>query len=169
MTSKLRKHGELTAQQLVAIEFLIVKRGSNMTYGEIAEVAGVSVKTLERWRKFPDFQNELRRRALETMGEALPQVLKTLTGKALEGNNKSIELFLKALGILKGEYDINTRPGYRKTLMSYYGKNLQHHNILAHFSTSTLCPSIHVSLSKNTCFPIPFTHYQITKKSRINK
>lgn len=110
MTSKLRKYGELTAQQLVAIEFLIVKRGSNMTYGEIAEVAGVSVKTLERWRKFPDFQNELRRRALETMGEALPQVLETLTGKALEGNNKSIELFLKALGILSGDYDINTRP-----------------------------------------------------------
>lgn len=110
MTSKLTKHGELTAQQIVAVEFLIAKRGSNMTYAEIAEVAGVSVKTLERWRKQPEFQDELRRRALEIMGEALPQVLDTLTKKAIEGNNKSIELFLKALGILSGEHDLMARP-----------------------------------------------------------
>lgn len=107
--SKLIKYGELTTQQHLAIEPLLMKRGANMTYAQIAEEIGVSTKTLERWRRLPEFQVELRRRSIETMAEALPSVVSTLTRKAMEGNNKSIELYLKTLGLLRQEFDITTR------------------------------------------------------------
>ena len=109
MTSKLVKYGELTSQQLTAIEFLLAKRGSNIKYTEISEAVGVSVKTLERWRKLPEFQAEQRRRSIEIMGDSLPLVLDTLTRKAIGGNNKSIEIFLKSIGILRSELDITAR------------------------------------------------------------
>lgn len=109
MTSKLVKYGELTSQQLTAIEYLLAKRGSNIKYTEISEAVGVSVKTLERWRKLPEFQAEQRRRSIEIMGDSLPLVLDTLTRKAIGGNNKSIEIFLKSIGILRSELDITAR------------------------------------------------------------
>jgi len=109
VTSKLIRHGELTPQMLTAIEFLLVKRGSNLKYSEIAQAVSVSVKTLGRWRKLPEFQAELRRRSVEIMGESLPLVLEALTKKAIAGNNKSIELYLKAIGVLREGFDITAR------------------------------------------------------------
>lgn len=109
MTSKLVRQGELTPQMLTAIEYLLVKRGSNVKYSEIAQAVGVSVKTLERWRKMPEFQVEQRRRSIEIMGDSLPLVLDTLTKKAIAGNNKSIELYLKTLGLLREGFDISAR------------------------------------------------------------
>jgi hypothetical protein len=94
---------------LTAIEYLLAKRGSNLKYSEIAHAVSISVKTLERWRKLPEFQAELRRRSIEVMGEALPLVLETLTKKAIAGNNKSIELYLKAMGVLREGFDITAR------------------------------------------------------------
>lgn len=109
MTSKLIRQGELTPQMQTAIEYLLVKRGSNVKYSEIAQAVGVSVKTLERWRKMPEFQAEQRRRSIEIMGDSLPLVLDKLTKKAIAGNNKSIELYLKTLGLLSEGFDITAR------------------------------------------------------------
>ena len=107
--SKLTRYGDLTSEQILAIDLLVLKQGSEMSYSEIAEMVGVSVKTLERWRKIPEFQKEVRTRTIELMGESLPKVLNTLTKKAIEGNNKSIELYLKTLGLLKQEIDFTSR------------------------------------------------------------
>ena len=109
--SKLTRYGELTSQQILTVDLLVLKQGSEMTYTEIGELVGVAVKTLERWRKIPEFQKEVRTRTIELMGESLPDVLTTLTRKAIGGNNKSIELYLKTLGLLKQEIDITARPG----------------------------------------------------------
>ncbi|MCG9969935.1 hypothetical protein L9W92_18225 [Pelotomaculum terephthalicicum JT] len=92
-----------------AIEFLLVKRGSNVKYSKIAQAVGVSVRTLGRWRKLPEFQAEQRRRSIEIMGDSLPLVLDTLTKKAIAGNNKSIELYLKTLGLIREGFDIMAR------------------------------------------------------------
>lgn len=108
--SKMAKFGELTSQQLMAIELLAAKRGSNMKYSEIAESVGISERTLGRWRQSPDFQAELRRRTLEVAGNALPDVLHVLTKKALSGHTKSIELYLKAVGVLGDKQDHTVRP-----------------------------------------------------------
>ena len=109
--SKLTGYGDLTSQQILAVDLLVLKQGSEMTYTEIAELVGVAVKTLERWRKIPEFQKEVRTRTIELMGESLPDVLATLTRKAIGGNNKCIEIYLKTLGLLKQEIDITARPG----------------------------------------------------------
>ena len=77
--SKLAKYGDLTSQQILAVDLLVLKHGSGMSYTEIAELVGVAVKTLERWRKIPEFQKEVRTRTIELMGESLPDVLATLT------------------------------------------------------------------------------------------
>lgn len=109
MTSKFIRQGELTPQMITAIEFLLVKRGSNVKYSEVAQAVGVSVKTLERWRKLPEFQAEQRRRSIEIMGDSLPLVLDTLTRKAIGGNNKAIELFLKSVSVLRSDIEITAR------------------------------------------------------------
>ena len=51
--SKLTRYGDLTSQQILAVDLLVLKHGSGMSYTEIAELVGVAVKTLERWRKIP--------------------------------------------------------------------------------------------------------------------
>ncbi|KYC49172.1 MAG: hypothetical protein AMQ74_01468 [Candidatus Methanofastidiosum methylothiophilum] len=43
------------------------------------------------------------------MGDSLPLVLDTLTKKAIAGNNKSIELYLKTLGLIREGFDIMAR------------------------------------------------------------
>jgi len=104
-----RRDEPLTLQQLMAIEMLLIREIKKITYAEIAEACGVSERTLQRWRRLPEFQKEYRRRALEVLGDSLPQVLKVLEKKALQGSNKSIELYLKTLGMLKSEMDVTAR------------------------------------------------------------
>ena len=71
--SKLAKYGDLTSQQILAVDLLVLKHGIEMSYTEIAELVGVVVKT--HWRdEIPEFQKEVRTRTIELMGESLPDV-----------------------------------------------------------------------------------------------
>jgi len=91
---------ELTPEQLMAVEMIVCKRGAGIKYSEIASSVGVSERTLLRWRQTPEFREELRRRTLELNGEHLPRVLEALVKRALAGNVKAVELFLKVEGLL---------------------------------------------------------------------
>ncbi|XEC93393.1 phBC6A51 family helix-turn-helix protein [Paenibacillus tarimensis] len=107
---KLIKHGELTSEQLHAIEYLALPKRGNMSYEEIAAAIGVSSKSLQRWRKEPIFQEAVRRRSLELMGERLPDVLASMVDRAVNGSGKHAELVLKSLGILKDQHVVEARP-----------------------------------------------------------
>jgi hypothetical protein len=66
---KLMKYGELTAEQLLAVEYLAQPKRAGLKYTEIAEKCGCDVRTLQRWRRLPAFQVAVRKRTLELAGE----------------------------------------------------------------------------------------------------
>lgn len=105
------KTEDLTLPQLMAIELLLAKDLKGLKFSEIAQACEVSERTLQRWRQLPAFQAEYRRRAVQLLGDSLPQVLQVLQKKAIQGSNKSIELYLKTLGLMKSEIDVTARPG----------------------------------------------------------
>ncbi|MCI3920405.1 phBC6A51 family helix-turn-helix protein [Paenibacillus sp. TRM 82003] len=107
---RLIKAGELTAEQLHAIEILALPKRGNMTYEEVAEAVGVSSKTLQRWRKETAFQEAVRRRSLQLLGEQLPDVLEAILNGALRGSAKHSELILKSLHVLKENHVIEAKP-----------------------------------------------------------
>jgi predicted transcriptional regulator len=96
----MRTKNELSPEQLMAVEMIVCKRGAGIKYSEIASSVGVSERTLLRWRQNPEFREEVRRRTLELNGEHLPRVLEALVKRALAGNVKAVELYLKVENLL---------------------------------------------------------------------
>ena len=83
-----------TPEQLVAIELLA--EGGH-PYEEVAEHCKTSSHTIYNWRKDPQFMDEVIRKARENLKRNLPDIYRTLTSNAKEGNVKHIELVLKHL------------------------------------------------------------------------
>jgi hypothetical protein len=110
MAKPVKQSDPLTLQQLYCIELLLVKDIKRVTMAEIAGAVGVSERTIQRWRHLPEFRTEYKRRAVEVLGDNLPLVLGTLEKKALSGNVKALELYLRVTGVLRTELDITARP-----------------------------------------------------------
>jgi transposase-like protein len=90
---------KLSPEQLRAAEMILARRQTGETFADIASHFNISERQLYRWRELPAFKEYLRRRALDIASESLGLVMSTLTEKAIAGNNKSIELYLKSLGV----------------------------------------------------------------------
>lgn len=105
----MKKENGLTEVQLKTIDLLISRKTSGLTIEEVANEASVSRRTITRWKQTPEFMAEMKRRSVELLSEAVPFVLEVLTHKALEGNTKSLELFLKTAGLLRTEVDVTAR------------------------------------------------------------
>ncbi|WJH34276.1 phBC6A51 family helix-turn-helix protein [Paenibacillus sp. CC-CFT747] len=106
------KHNEklLSPEQMRAAEMMLSKRQTGATLQEIADEFQISERQLRRWRdENPAFREFMKRRALEMAGDSLNEVMAVLTEKALQGNNKSIEIYLKSLGIWAEKIDITAR------------------------------------------------------------
>lgn len=87
--------------QEVALSILSQPKKGGLTFAQIAEKCEISEKQLRRWRQSDVFAKELQRRTLLNMNEDLPQIANVLREKALGGNMKAIELYLKSLSILQ--------------------------------------------------------------------
>ena len=74
-----------------AIELLSL---GQMEYQEIAEVVGVTSKTLREWRYNQDFAEEVQRRALELLKEAVPSIYGVLSRKGKSGDLAAIKILL---------------------------------------------------------------------------
>ncbi|SFF98967.1 Helix-turn-helix of insertion element transposase [Halobacillus alkaliphilus] len=84
-----------------AIEFMSLSDNGGYTQKELAEKLGVSRKTITRWKKDEHFQEEVRKRAVEKAGEHLPEVLDVLMQNIRAGKDKSIENYLKLVGLIQ--------------------------------------------------------------------
>ena len=94
----------LSPEQLIAAEILATPGRAGMTMEELADHVGTTARTLNRWRRTPDFAEYVKRRTMENVVEHLPEVMATLTEKAKSGSSiKAIEVWLRANGMMQPE------------------------------------------------------------------
>lgn len=99
----------LTAKQLELIEAML----SNPMLSDVklAEVVGLNNKTVGKWRKLPEFQEELKKRLNLQWKDAERIAQKTIIDLARKGDYKAAKYLLDSLGYAptqKIEADVNT-------------------------------------------------------------
>lgn len=99
-------------RKLKAVELLGNGARLEMSWEEIAEEAGVSVRSLYTWRRDPAFQEAVTVIMQETLKERIPGVFKKLWGATKDGDLKEAiragELLLKAGGVLIDRVAVDT-------------------------------------------------------------
>ena len=93
-------------RQLRAIEYIAQPNRGGLTFEQIADKIGISVKTLSRWRERKEFKQAVTQRALDGIRDELPDVFKAHVKIAKGGNIKAIELLYKVSGILVERQEI---------------------------------------------------------------
>ncbi|GAA0413120.1 phBC6A51 family helix-turn-helix protein [Paenibacillus motobuensis] len=102
----------LTADQLVAIEWLAKPKKGGKTYEEIAAMCGVTARTLENWRKKPEFDAEFRRAVKRVNDVRLPELVESLAEIAITDRNAAMaKLALQVGGILTDSVEVTTKGG----------------------------------------------------------
>ncbi|MGY3765368.1 phBC6A51 family helix-turn-helix protein [Vagococcus vulneris] len=113
---------DLTTQQLDAITFLVAKDFYGMTDKQIAEKVGICPATLYKWKKLPEFNDELVNQARElnraTLADVYSFIRKTLNNpRAKEGTKvKLSELVMKSQGEFRDVIDQNITVNDERSL-----------------------------------------------------
>lgn len=87
----------LTPEQILAVD-LIVEEQLTSTWEEIRAECGVSRATLSRWRKQPEFRNEVTKRSRLLVREHLPTAYQALILKVAKGDIPALKLFFELTG-----------------------------------------------------------------------
>lgn len=102
----------LTADQLVAIDWLAKPKKGGKTYEEIAAICNVTSRTLENWRKKPEFDAEFRRAVKRVNDVRLPELVESLAEIAITDRNAAMaKLALQVGGILTDSVEVTTKGG----------------------------------------------------------
>lgn len=101
---------QLTPEQELAIQWLAqVKRGGK-TKREIAEMCGVSDRTLRNWQKMPEFQKELKDEMVRVGQDMLPEVITNIYEVARSSENAAMaKLVLQLNGLLTQQVEIGKK------------------------------------------------------------
>lgn len=101
----------LTQKQLEALPLFYMPKedGSRRTQREIAEEIGVHYNTITNWKKDPDFLE-----ALDYYGDLylrgfMPEAYAHLVKGVRSGSSKFMDLYLKAIGKLQQQVNIDAR------------------------------------------------------------
>ncbi|GEK57104.1 hypothetical protein CHL76_02125 [Marinococcus halophilus] len=92
--------------QVQAIGYLSMPNKAGMSFDDIAERCGVSVRQLHRWRTEPEFKQAIVEQSLNNVKDEIPDVLSAHKKQATKGNVKAIELFYKLFGLLVEKQEI---------------------------------------------------------------
>jgi len=102
----------LSAQQLIAIDWLAQPKKGGKTYEEIAVLCGVTARTLENWRKNAMFDAEFRRALRRNNDVRLPELLQSLADIAIrDGNAAMAKLALQVGGVLTESIEVTNKDG----------------------------------------------------------
>ncbi|MEK4349645.1 helix-turn-helix domain-containing protein [Paenibacillus sp. FSL R5-0475] len=102
----------LSAEQLIAIDWLAQPKKGGKTYEEIAELCGVTSRTLENWRKNAMFDAEFRRALRRNNDVRLPELLQSLADIAIrDGNAAMAKLALQVGGVLTESIEVTNKDG----------------------------------------------------------
>jgi hypothetical protein len=86
-------------KQLLVIELLATN--PHLTHKTIAKKAGISDRTLRRWKRLPGFWDAVEERTKEYLKENLPKMLHALMKEAKKGKVKHGKLILEYLEKLR--------------------------------------------------------------------
>jgi len=101
---------QLSPEQNVAIQWLSLPKRGGKTYDEIAELSGVHVNTIYKWRKDTDFLAELKREIVRQTIDRLPQVMDSLADAAITDHNAAAaKLLLQANDMLTDNIVVDTK------------------------------------------------------------
>lgn len=93
------KKKELNAGQLKLVELLANPETADLSPDELAEECGVSRQTIWKWKKLDLVWDKVYQLAYTNLNQSVPLVYSALSKKAVSGNTKAIELYLKFLGM----------------------------------------------------------------------
>lgn len=93
------KKKEFKAGQLKLIDLLANPATAEMSADEMAEECGVSRQTIWKWKKDEAIWDKVYQLAYANLNQSVPLVYSALSKKAVAGNTKAIELYLKFLGM----------------------------------------------------------------------
>lgn len=103
---------KLTAEQYIAIEWLSQPKKGGKTYEQVAEMCGVTARTLETWRKGSEFDTEFRRAIKRNNDVRLPELVGSLAGIAIEDRNAAMaKLALQVGNILTESVEVTNKSG----------------------------------------------------------
>ena len=103
---------KLTAEQYIAIGWLCKPRKGGKTYAQVAEMCGVTDRTLENWRKDPVFDRELKRAIVRENSDKLPEVVESMASFAIrEGNAAAAKLLFQINDMLTDRVEVETKNG----------------------------------------------------------
>jgi len=87
----------LSPEQILAVD-VIIDLQLTSTWEEIRAECGVSRATLSRWRKQPEFRNEITKRSRLLVREHLPTAYQALILKVAKGDIPALKLFFELTG-----------------------------------------------------------------------
>lgn len=99
----------LTNKQLLLIEYMITN--PKATQEQLAEMVGASRKTIGRWQKLEEFQNELKTQLKDVWGDLERNAINTMKNLVDEGSFQASKYVLDSLGYApaqKIEADVKT-------------------------------------------------------------
>jgi len=79
------------------------------TKAEFGNLLGVRPETLDSWSRKEGFWEAVYAQCVDINSDRLPEVMETLTGRAIEGSVQSIKLYLEAMGFFRPEEDVNLK------------------------------------------------------------
>jgi hypothetical protein len=96
------KNVKFSSNQIAAIEWLATSKFDRHppTQGLLADQLGVSLVTISRWKRKPEFNEAVTARARELLGSDLSEIYASLRREAIAGSFQHIKLALE----LAGEY-----------------------------------------------------------------
>ena len=109
-------------RKLRAVQMLADGAATEMTYVEIAELCGVTDRTLLTWRQSEDFQEAILKIARATLKEAIPSMYKTLAdllkSKDLKLRLRAVELATRLTGemVERSESKVSVVPDAKAIL-----------------------------------------------------
>lgn len=97
---------QFNEKQIQAIGYLSLPNKGGLSFDDIADKCGISVRQVHRYRKQPEFKQAIVEQSLNNVKDELPDVLSAHKKQATKGNVKAIELFYKLLGLLVERQEI---------------------------------------------------------------
>ena len=90
----------LSPEQILAVD-VIVEHQLTHNWTQLRERIGCSQATLSRWRKQPEFRNEIIKRSRLVVREHLPTAYAALIAKVAKGDIPALKLFFELTGELQ--------------------------------------------------------------------
>lgn len=85
MTDRRRK--SLTTEQSIVLNYLALPKQGGLTTQEIANIAGVHVRTIFKWKNNPLFSAELKKRIIKESSKYLPDLMNAMIDAVVEDHN----------------------------------------------------------------------------------